>query len=154
MLYVKVRLTNKNCYQKSSHPLLLYLLDAWFIARCHSFTHDSKGIGVGHRAHGCSSQPGQAKQSRNPAHGYDDQQVQMKPRALHQHPLLFTHDKAENEEETPLESESLNFPTRILITHTCITRAYITNAHRKDAYHAGSLTEHYSCAEFASIRAD
>lgn len=114
--YKKVKLTNKNCYQKSSHSLLLHLLDAWFIAGCHGLAHDGKRIGVRHRAHGRGSQPGQAKQSRDPAHGYDDQQVQMKARPLYQHPLLFTHNEPEGKRHRQTRNLLSNIP-HILITY-------------------------------------
>uniref|UniRef100_A0A2I2YXE4 Uncharacterized protein n=1 Tax=Gorilla gorilla gorilla TaxID=9595 RepID=A0A2I2YXE4_GORGO len=64
--------------------------------RCHSLAHDSERVGVSDRADSGSSQPGQAKEGTDAAHGHDEQQVQVEAGALLQHALLLGDDEPES----------------------------------------------------------
>ena len=87
-------LTNHDGDQEPGDPLLLHLLDARLVSGGDGPAHDGEGVDVGHGAHGRGRHPRQPEQSRGPAQRHDQQQVQMEPGALRQHPLLLTHDQA------------------------------------------------------------
>lgn len=87
--------THKQGDQQPCHPLLLDLLDLGLVPRCHSFAHDGERVGVSNGADGGSSQPGQAKEGTDATHGHDEQQVQVKARALLHHALLLGDDQPE-----------------------------------------------------------
>lgn len=87
--------THKQGHQQACHPLLLDLLDLGLVPRRHSLAHDGERVGVSDGADGGGSQPGQAKEGTDAAHGHDEQQVQMEARALLQHALLLGDDQPE-----------------------------------------------------------
>lgn len=90
---VRAELTYKQGNQQPSYPLLLDLLDLGLVPRRHSLAHHGERVGVSDGAHGGSSQPGQAKEGTDAAHGHDEQQVQVEAGALLQHPLLLGDDQ-------------------------------------------------------------
>lgn len=87
-------LTDHDGDQQSRDSLLLHLLDARFISRCHGFAHDRQGVDVSHRADGGGSHPGQPEQSRGATQNHDQQQVQVEPRTFDQLPLLLANNQA------------------------------------------------------------
>lgn len=87
--------THKQGNQQPRYPLLLDLLDLGLVPRCHSLAHDGECVGMSDGADSGSSQPGQAKEGTDAAHGHNKQEVQVEARTLLQHALLLGDDQPE-----------------------------------------------------------
>lgn len=97
---IPVPLTDQHGHQQPAEPLLLHLHDVGPLPRHGALTHDGERVGVRDGAHRGGAQPGHAEERGQAAHGHDEQQVQVEPRALHQLPLRFADDEAAGTEGT------------------------------------------------------
>lgn len=82
-------LTHKHRDQEPADSLLLDLLDLGCSSWGAGLAHDGEGIGMGDRSHGGGTEPGHSKESGDPAHANDQQQVQVEAGALDQLALWF-----------------------------------------------------------------
>lgn len=94
-------LTNQHGHKNPTDPLFDHLLNLWFRA----LGHDSESVGVGHRSHGGSTQPGYPENRRDASHGDEEEQIKVETRTFHHLPLRFAHDQA-GDPQRPLKETS------------------------------------------------
>ena len=66
-------LTNQHGNQHATNPLLQDLLYLWF----GTLGHDGKGVGMRHRAHSGSTEPGDTNKGRCSPHGHKQEEVKV-----------------------------------------------------------------------------